>query len=257
MNNPTRLTSPTQLQAAESVIIVLPQNPTLPQIASGLSLFLLLEKSGKRVEVGCSTPMLVEANRLVGIQKIKTKLAGENLVISFDYVKDAIEKVSYNVDNGKFNLVVVPKTGHQSLDPKSVTYQQSGINSDTIILIGTQEIEQTGDILPQDEAAKSTNILALLADNEKTLASQVALLISGLGIGPDADTASNLFQGLIAETQSFSTASAIDFETAAALVRAGAQTSPPTSISLATPDNGALTPQSSWLKPKVFSSAES
>lgn len=211
---------PTELKDANSVVILLPKSPSFSDVASALSLYLALQGAQKDVEIACPSDMLVEANRLVGVQDVKTKLSGRNLVISFDYVKDAIEKVSYNVENGKFNLVVVPKPGHAPLDHQSVAYSYNGVNSDIVILVGTRNTKDVEDLLPsQDQPA---NILALVASPSRTLASEVALLIASLHLIPNTDIANNLFAGLIRETENFQKASAADFETAAALVRSGA-----------------------------------
>ena len=142
MNNQSPLLGASvDLKDAQSVVILLPKHPLLEYVASALALGLSLERSGKNVEIACPSDMLVEANRLVGVQRIKTKLTGKNLVMSFDYVKDAIEKVSYNVDNGKFNLVVVPKNGHSPLDHNSVSYSYTGMSGEIVILIGTRDIQ--------------------------------------------------------------------------------------------------------------------
>lgn len=244
--------SPLELTDAHSVVVLLPKNPSFACVASGLALYLSLEKAGKNVEIACPSQMLVEVNRLVGVQKIQTKLSGRNLVISFDYVKDAIEKVSYNVENGKFNLVVVPKPDHAALDHHSVTYSYTGADGDVAVLIGTRRTESVGDLIPQGESAK--NLLSLVPGPDRTLASEVALVIASLSVTPDVDIANNLFAGLLNETDNFQRASAVDFETAAALIRAGAaRQTEHLVVKSETPEE--INPD--WLKPKIFRAGES
>jgi len=249
------------LTEAKSVIILLSKNPDFASIASGLGLFLSLERAGKRVEIVCPSPMLVEMNQLIGVQKIKTKLSGQNLVISFDYVKDAIEKVSYNVDNGKFNLVVVPKAGQSPLDPASVKYSYSGMNGDSLVMVGTQNIDDVKELFTPDVNLDERQILALVATNDRSLASETAILISSLGINPDNDVANNLFRSLVTETKNFTRASAIDFETAAALTRFGATLPSAAAEEEKVSGESVVDYQeekikSSWLKPKIFSTRE-
>lgn len=244
-----------ELKDAASVVILLPKNPSFEQVASGLALHLSLERAGKNVEIACPSDMLVEANRLVGVQRVKTKLTGKNLIISFDYVKDAIEKVSYNVDNGKFNLVVVPKNSHAPLDHDSVSYSYSGMSGDLVVLIGTRDINDVKEMLPAGENLQ--NALALVSSQDRALSSEVALLIASLNITPDIDIANNLFSGLIRETDNFQKASAIDFETAAALVRAGARIEATRAvINPQHPQSGEVV-NPDWLKtPKIFRAGE-
>lgn len=247
-----------ELKNAQSIVVVLPNNPSFEQAAVGLGLFLALQRSGKQVEVVCPSHMLVEFNRLVGVQKVKNALNGRNLVISFNYVQDAIEKVSYNVDNGKFNLVVVPKVGHEPLDHKSVSYSYSGISPDATLLIGTKDLKEARGVLTGDDES-DRRVISLVGGPDQTLATEAALLLSNLGIIPDVDTATNLFNGLVKGTNNFMSASASDFEVAAALIRAGA------SAAAVSQQGGQITQmtntqsqiQEDWLKqPKIFTSRE-
>lgn len=249
--------TPMELKDANSVVVLLPKDPSFEQVANGLALYLSLEQIGKNVEIACPSEMLVEVNRLVGVQKIKTKLSGRNLVISFDYVKDAIEKVSYNVDNGKFNLVVVPKIGHDALDHNSVSYSYTGVSGDIVVLVGTRDTKTLGNLLPAE--GSTNNILALVSSENRTLASEVAFLISGLNVIPSTDIANNLFAGLAQETKNFERASATDFETAAALVRAGASRQIDkivVSSETSKEENTNTIVNPDWLKPKIFRAGE-
>jgi len=98
------------LGSAQTFAVVLPKNLSQDKIAAALSLGLALKKVNKDVQVVCSTPMTVAYSSLVGVNRITNKLKGKNLVVSFDYTNDSIEKVSYNIDEqgNKFNLVIQP-----------------------------------------------------------------------------------------------------------------------------------------------------
>lgn len=255
MDKPIRLESAKDLRDVSSLLILLPKDPTFETVAAGLGLYLSLEQAGKQVEIVCPTPMRVEANRLVGVQKVKTEVSGRNLVITFDYVKDAIEKVSYNVEDGKFNLVVVPKPGQSPLDYTNVSYNYSGVSGEAIVLVGTDDTSEVGQVVPHEEN-QAPKIFSVLPGKDRALASVIALLIAEIGIVPDADISTNLFQGLVHETENFQRASASDFETAAALVRQGASTSARDFKSSPEQSTEVISPKSDWLKPKIFSSGE-
>lgn len=237
------------LQDAASVAVVLPPSPEPHIVGAGLSLFLALEGSGKRVDIACPTLMLVEANRFVGVQHIAPKLSGRNLVLSFDYLKDAIEKVSYNVENDKFNLVITPKPGHAPLNHEGVTYSYSGTLGDVVVLVGSSDVNVTQELLGNGETLADRKILTVSPAPNGSLCSEIARIIAILGVTPDIDTVNNLFHALLLETQQFIRASASDFETAAALVRAGATIPQPHREEQQEEDSS-----HDWLRPKIFSS---
>src|SRR5258708_7031003 len=97
--------------SAKSILILLPTNPTFDEVASATSLYLALgQEQGKEINVYSPTPMVVEFNRLIAVNKIKNEIGNKNLAVSFkNYDPQGIEKVSWDIDNGEFKLTVVPK----------------------------------------------------------------------------------------------------------------------------------------------------
>lgn len=250
---------------SQNVVIVLPKSPSIPAIACGLALSLSLKKQNRQVDTVCQSEMTVEANNLVGVQHISTNLPGRNLVISFNYAKDSIDKVSYNVENGKFNLIVIPKPSNPPLNSAGVEYSYSGINDELVVIVGSAEAEEANFL---SGTAEKRKIFCLVPGNNRSLASETTQLIANLNITPDEDIANNLMLGLVFETNHFQIAAAADFETAAALLRAGAKLSPFKStvatgqLNLENENSGKLSEttkvKTDWLKqPKIFSSGES
>lgn len=231
------------LESAKNVFVLLPQNPSFDATASGLALYLSLKEQGKNVVVGSSSEMKVEFSKLVGINRISDKIGNRNLVISFDYAEDSIEKVSYNLEGNKFNLVIQPKSGFPPLDTKSVNYSYEGINADLIITIGAQKLENLGKfyeieretlntstIINLDQSSSNTKFGQInLVEPKSSSISEITLhLIKSLSLPMNIDIAGNLLQGMQAQTQNFQSpfASAQTFEAAAELMRAGAKRSP-------------------------------
>lgn len=250
-----------ELLRAPATLLLLPPKPPLEIVGSALGLALALEKLGKTVEVVCPTPMLVEANRLVGVERVKQKISNRNLVISFDYVKDAIEKVSYNVEGGKFNLVVSPKPGIQPLDPANVSYSYSGVGEGPLLLVGSTNVQEVQSVFPEEEASLAQRVMSLVKAGDRSLAAETTQLVADLGVNPEPDIVNNLLIALAAETGHFTRASASDFETAASLVRAGASPSllPPVSASITAPSVQEVTQpaRQDWLQqPKIFSTRD-
>jgi hypothetical protein len=124
------------VDSANSILILLPTNPDFDQVASGLSLYLSLV-GGKNIQIAASSPVTVEFNRLIAVNKIATELGNKNLVISFyDYKAEDIERVSYDIENGQFRLTVIPKPGVAAPPKEQIKLSYAGVSSDLIILVG-------------------------------------------------------------------------------------------------------------------------
>ena len=216
------------LTTAQIIFIVLPPNLNQDKVAAGLSLFLSLKKKGRQVSIASSQPMTVEFSSLVGVDKISQKLGGRNLVISFDYLQDSIEKVSYNIENKKFNLVIQPKDGFPPLSTEKIEYFYSGGKADLVLILGASSLADLGEIYSQnknlfeEEKTFNFNLQSLRAASYSEI---VASLLSRLKFPVDVDIASNLLRGLEAATDVFSSpqVSSTTFEAAAFCLRAGAR----------------------------------
>lgn len=232
------------LATAQVVSIVLPQNPNLDKVAAGLALFLSLKKSGKRATIACSTEMTVAFSALVGVDKIQRKLAGRNLTITFDYIEDSIEKVSYNIEDNKFNLVIQPKAGVPPLSSERVSYSYSGGEADLVFTLGIQDLKDLGGLYQESKSffEKQTIVdidinpannqfgkINLIDPTASSCSEVITHLVSRLGLPIDGDIASNLLLGIERTTNSFSSSKvgAGTFEAAAFCLRARARRAVP------------------------------
>lgn len=228
------------LDNAKSVFVLIPRNPSLDSTAAALALYLVLKETEKSVAIGCPTKMRVEYNRLVGIDQISDKVGNRNLTISFDYKEDSIEKVSYNVEGGRFNLVIQPKSGYPPLDSKSVEFSYEGIEAQVIFVIGAQRLEDLGELYAKErEAFGKATVINIDRAQANTKFGQVNLvepssisiselmfsLIKQLGLKMDMDVAGNLLKGIEMQTQNFQApfTGPDTFEVAAQLLRSGAR----------------------------------
>lgn len=124
------------IEGANSILVLLPTNPTLDQVSSGLSLHLSLSEK-KSVNIVSPTAMTVDFNKLVGVNKISEDLGNKNLLIKFiGYQANDIERVSYDVEDKEFRLSVIPKTGMSAPNKDQVNITYSGVSSDLVILVG-------------------------------------------------------------------------------------------------------------------------
>lgn len=258
-----------KINQAKSFLIVLPSNPTFDKVAAGLALFLSLKKKGKEVSIICATQMLAGFNHLISVDKVADKVGNRNLIISFDYVKDAIEKVSYNVEDNKFNLVIEPKEGASSLNPQSVNYSFSGSDAEVFFLIGVLKFGDLGDLY-EDLRKFFKKKMVIDIDNysqkvpltevnfvDQTASSCSELIVKFLKeyqLPADQDAATNIFLGIENSTQGFrARVSAETFEAAAWCLRKGARREYRQPGQAITPPQGPrIQPAPDWFKPKIY-----
>ncbi len=221
------------ISEAKSILVLLPSNPNFDQVASGLSLFLAV-RTAKETTISSSTPMVVEFNRLVGVNEIRSDFGDKNLTIKFvDYKADQIEKVSYDIESGEFRLTIVPKIGQLAPKENQVNLTYSGTSADTVILIGGSKKEDFPALSSKDlkptkvlhigtQSVEATDILDFSA-HAPAISQVVAGLIREIGAQMDADIATNLLTGLEEGTQSFAhpLVNADTFALAADLMKSG------------------------------------
>lgn len=269
------------LVTAQTVFILLPQNPDLDKIAASLALFLSLKKARKQVTIACPTEMTVEFSALVGVDRVQTKLAGRDLTVSFDYIEDSIEKVSYNIENNKFNLVIQPKAGFPPLSTDKVNYSYSGGEADLIFTVGAGDLKDLGKLYQESKSllARQTVVdidrssinkqfgkVNLIDSTASSCSEIIARLISRLGLPIDEDIASNLLLGIEKTTRGFSSpkVGAATFEAAAFCLRAGARRAAPRPRlerkqkkkvplkPMPTKVSEEKKPSPDWLEPKIY-----
>jgi len=230
------------LATAQSIFIALPRNPNFDKAAAGLGLYLSLIKAKKSVEIGSPTEMRVEFSSLMGVDKIKSSFQGgkDSLIVSFDYIEDAIEKVSYSIENNKFNLVIKPRAGHPPLDSEKVKYSYTGGKVDLVFTIGANSLGNLGRIYEDNQEAFEESQIINLDNNPQnreygeidlvdptaaSLSEEVANLIALLRLPTDGDIGSNLLLGIERATSRFSSAKvgSNTFEAAAFCLKIGAR----------------------------------
>lgn len=228
------------LDKATDVLIVTHEHPTFDSIGSSMALSLGLTSLGKKVTVACPDPVTVELSSFIGVNKITSELGKKNFVISLDYVDGSIEKVSYNIEGDKFNLVIEPRAGFEPFTAEKVHYSHAGTNAGVIIVVDTIHLgglkklyDEEKDLYagrpminvdrhPNNSHFGQVNLIDSAASSTAEL---VAQLLSGLGVKLTADIATNLLNALYGATNNFlaSVVSPGAFEVAAVCVKAGAK----------------------------------
>ncbi len=263
---------------AQTFAIVLPTNLNTDKVAAALALFLSLKKAGKQVNIVCSAPMIVEYSSLIGVDKIGHKFGGRNLMVSFDYQEDSIEKVSYHIENNKFNLVIQPKEGFPPLSTQKINYSYFGSQADVVLTVGAASWENLGNLYNENknlfEKSQSINLdinshnsqfakINLVYPQMASLSELVTLMLSSLNLPLDEDIASNLLLGIKKVTFDFSlnNSSPSTFEAVALCLRTGArkpfhETRPERKTDFKrtkkTNEVSSHQPAPDWYKPKIY-----
>jgi len=218
--------------------IVLATNPSIDAVASATSLYLSLTKLGKNISLTCSTKVDYDLTAVDKIQK-NLNAFGNSLMISFPYVDGAIDKIDYRIEGESFNLIITPRNGFPKLDPSKVSYSYTGGKLDFIFVLDSPTLASLGELYQnnqnQFQGVEIINIDRHLTNANfgtinyvnrtvSSLSEMIFQLIKNLGTDLDKEIATNLYAGLVAATNNFSSYSvtAETFEVAAALLKAGA-----------------------------------
>jgi nanoRNase/pAp phosphatase (c-di-AMP/oligoRNAs hydrolase) len=226
------------VEKAQDIMIVTHERPTPDSVGSALALYLGFVNSGKKVTISCPDAMTVELSSFIGVNKISSEVQKKNFVISLDYVEGSIEKVSYNIESNKFNLVIEPRPGFDSFSSDKVQFYNSGANADLIITIDTihlgglkklyeneQNLFNNHPVINIDHHTNNANFgqINLINPSSATTAEIVAKVLSGLGMLLTEDIATNILNAIFITTNNFQSpfVNAETFELVAACYKAG------------------------------------
>jgi len=225
------------LSSSQKILVLLPPEPSEDQVIAALSLHLSLEHAKKESQIGCSSLTHVNDD-ITGLEKIRDSVGNRNLIISFDYKEEYLDKVDYDIrDNDKFCLVIKPKENAPVPDTSAVKFSYSGASADLVVVFGINSLEELGKIYSDEKHfLDSAKVVSLhlsprpsaFTDIQLHLplpsySELVAILLEKSKLAPSADAATNLIKGIYQSTQNLSSRklSADTFSCLAFLMRAG------------------------------------
>lgn len=261
---------------ARKVLVLTHKNPSVDAMASALAIYLAMAKMGKDVTVAMESQPLVEVANLVGIDQVKTSLAGKNLLITYKpYQLGDFEKVTYLEDPGQagtlddsFKLTITPRDGFTP-DPKNFQFSSTGglagAAANLIFTVDVLELAQLGSLYDQNLTAATPIInidnhdpnkdygkFNLVEPEAASISEIVAFFLRAVNAQIDADIANNLYQGIASATNNFQSpkVAAATFEAAAICLRSKPKT-PPVAPVAPQPVQPQAVPQD-WLGPKSY-----
>lgn len=229
------------LSVSQDIAIILVNNPTTDQIVSSIAIYEYLKEMNK--QVGLYSPKkiksLVEG---VDLSVFQTDLGKENLLISFDYSEDRVDKISYHIgeETKKFYLTIKPKKGFEPLDPSTVNFSRSGADVDLIITIGVTDLEsldqlyigyedlyQSKNVISLNEYETTHGNLKLSSSGMSCLCELVATVLMNQSDAISSSIATRILYGIELSTSGLSSAgtSADTLQIASGLMRVGAERS--------------------------------
>ncbi|MCL5676163.1 MAG: hypothetical protein M1120_03495 [Patescibacteria group bacterium] len=278
------------LNTAPNILLLLKKDPSYDETAASLGLFLALINNNKKAVLCSPGDLTVAYSDLVGINQIKKEIGGKNFVISLDYQEGAIEKVSYNIDNNKFNLVIIPRQGSSwEISPDKVQFLHQAGDFGLIIALNISGKEELNTIYPNEQSLFTkipiftiSNLInnnitenGIIMPQAASLSEIIVRILQELSLNFDNDAAGNFLKGIYQATDNLlgDKLSPETFEAVAACLRYGGQipvkktadfdknagetlshlAHPKINVSQADGDgNGGNKPPEDWLKPKIF-----
>jgi len=237
---------------ANTFLVVLGPQATLDQVATATGLYSALQAAGKDVSLLSPSELSPEAYPLELLNEVRTQLGNRDLSISFAYQPEAVDKVSYHIDeeSQRFCLVIKPQKGAKPVDNKTVEFEYTGAEADLIFLVGVHNLESLEQLyFGYEQLYTNTNLVTLHTfepnvgnikiDTSGTscMSETTAQLLQQLQLSISAEAATNLLIAIQGATNEFQSlvATAETFETVAYLLRSGARrmTKQPSSLAQA------------------------
>ncbi len=221
---------------SNTLSLVVPSSASADILSAASAFSQSLRASGKSASVVSSIPL-----KKVGSETISTELSagGNDLCISFPYVDGSIDKVDYKIENGMFNLIVIPRAGFPRVTKEELSFSYAGGQPDCIITFDVKTLTDLGDIYTKNQQVFDSVPVIINIDRHpdnslfgnvnyiqpaNSLMTQIVYGIMGAAQLPvDPEIATQLYSGIVMSTDNFTEHTTPEiFETVAALVRAGA-----------------------------------
>lgn len=233
------------VESSSSIVILLTSTASIDEVAAATSWASALKLKGKEVRIIAPeiSPTILTAQKqgiLEGASEISTELGKQNLVVSFAYSPEQVDKVSYHIgeETNRFYLTIRPQKGVPPLSQDSLEMSYAGAEADLLLYVGIAELGELQPLASEYESFFRDTPSISLSTGE-SLVGQVkiqtnsaagyseesAQLFIQLGWQLDESSATALLFGIEDMTKNLASLSTTPdtFETVAHLLRAGAR----------------------------------
>ncbi len=212
-----------QVDKAKRILITFSRDWKGDAVASALALRAWLTARGRNTDIAAEAPSApTPYTFLPGFALIGKELDNlRRFIISLDITNASVDQVEYRIEDKTLDFIVSPKEGFFTAD--DISSRSGGFRYDLIFVLGAPDLESLGTIYDDDTAfffettiinidrnAANENFgqINLVDVNAVAVAEIVHGIITAAKTEPiDADIATCLLTGLIAETKSFKTPS--------------------------------------------------
>jgi hypothetical protein len=210
------------IRQAESILLMTGQRPSVDQVTAVLSLATILRRVGKQVSAVISDG-LPAATAMLDTANLDKNLGGtRDFVMKVDVLKTEVDKLRYEVADGKLNVIITPYQGGFAPGDVTFGYGEAHVAFDLVVALGVpsrarldrlydQNAGVLGDIpLVNLDFHRSNENYGAVNQIDSTASSlcemMVALSESLQGGLIDAEVATPLLMGIVASTDRFSAA---------------------------------------------------
>jgi hypothetical protein len=127
-------------EKSQNVLVVLGNNVDNDLACLAASLVEVFSSYKKQATLISTTELPLAARPLVKPEAIRSKLDPESLIISFDWTKNQLEKVSYSVEGNRFDLII--SSNGKRLNPSDISYSYRGQKFNLIVTVGVKNLEE-------------------------------------------------------------------------------------------------------------------
>ncbi len=254
------------LEKSKKVLILLGGKPNADLVSAGIALSHVLNSQGKSAHLVSVNSLPDTASVISGVEEIRRDLESKNLVISLNYEKNPIDKISYKVEGKTFNLIVKPKKG-LNLDEVQTSFIGGDYN--LIIILGTRDLKELGiyskhqdlfESLPTinidtNESNTRFGKLNIVDTRIKSISAAVSLLLNDMKIRLPEKSANLLLLGMREATQNFTNVSEPRIFEAAAYTTKAKEIQPGIEKEAFEEKVNKDLPKD-WLSPKVYRSSK-
>ncbi|MEX0622150.1 MAG: hypothetical protein WD187_04165 [Candidatus Woykebacteria bacterium] len=197
---------------AKNIIVLADKNQTADLLYAALFFESHLATFGKNVQIVAGAKLPEDFRQFE--TKVKYKIEPKKLVVSLNWRKNAVDKVSYNLDGEYFNFVVTPRNAN--IKPEDIKVFQKGSDVDLIVALGVDSLSSLTaterdyirdkdvvniDIKSQNQLFGRLNIVNEAADS---VCGVIADLIEKTGMQSPPSSIDFLLRGIREATENFS-----------------------------------------------------
>jgi len=129
----------------EKILIVTHRKIDGDALGSTLSLYKVLKEMGKEVTAVSADPVPEIYNFIPEIESIETSFHGsQDFIITLDCKNAEVDKLKYNLEDGKVNIIVSPMYG--TFSAENITFTKGSNQFDLIIVLDCADLEQLGTV---------------------------------------------------------------------------------------------------------------